>query len=194
MTIEAVHASSAPYHHRRTLANVFLDASPCAYHSLRLSFAEAVLDCPRPSCGERDRILRYLFEDYALDTDRRELRRGPTLVAVAPQVFDLLVHLIRHRDRVVSKEDLLASVWHGRIVSEVRNVQPDQRGPEFDRRYRGPATADQDTTAQRHPLRRQRPRGRDLRCQTTGNEDVSLPNRRYLGTRILICRYLTVPQ
>ena len=39
-------------------------------------------------------------------------------MAVAPQVFDLLVHLIGHRDRVVSKDDLLASVWHGRIVSE----------------------------------------------------------------------------
>jgi TolB-like protein/cytochrome c-type biogenesis protein CcmH/NrfG len=62
--------------------------------------------------------LRYLFEDCALDTDRRELRRGTALVAVEPQVFDLLVHLIRHRDRVVSKDDLLASVWHGRIVSE----------------------------------------------------------------------------
>jgi len=62
--------------------------------------------------------LRYLFEDCALDTDRRELRRGAALVAVEPQVFDLLVHLIRHRDRVVSKDDLLASVWHGRIVSE----------------------------------------------------------------------------
>ena len=70
------------------------------------------------SRGERDRILRYLFEDYRLDTDRRELRRGPALVAVAPQVFDLLAHLIRHRDRVVSKDELLASVWHGRIVSE----------------------------------------------------------------------------
>ena len=62
--------------------------------------------------------MRYLFEDCALDTDRRELRRGTALVAVEPQVFDLLVHLIRHRDRVVSKDDLLASVWHGRIVSE----------------------------------------------------------------------------
>jgi TolB-like protein len=62
--------------------------------------------------------LRYLFEDCALDTDRRELRRGPDFVAVAPQVFDLLVHLIRHRDRVVTKDDLLASVWQGRIVSE----------------------------------------------------------------------------
>ena len=69
-------------------------------------------------CGVQDGILRYLFEDCALDTDRRELRRGPALVAVEPQVFDLLVHLIRHRDRVVSKDDLLASVWHGRIVSE----------------------------------------------------------------------------
>ncbi len=50
--------------------------------------------------------------------DRRELRRGTTPVAIEPQVFDLLVHLIRHRDRVVSKDELLASVWHGRAISE----------------------------------------------------------------------------
>src|SRR5579862_7565290 len=50
--------------------------------------------------------------------DRRELRRGASLVAVEPQVFDLLVHLIQHRDRVVSKDDLLESVWHGRAISE----------------------------------------------------------------------------
>jgi TolB-like protein/Flp pilus assembly protein TadD len=62
--------------------------------------------------------LRYLFEDCVVDTDRRELRRGPAPVPVEPQVFDLLVHLIRHRDRVVSKDDLLAAIWHGRIVSE----------------------------------------------------------------------------
>jgi len=62
--------------------------------------------------------LRYLFADYALDTDRRELRRGADLVAIEPQVFDLLVHLIRHRDRVVSKDDLLEAVWHGRAISE----------------------------------------------------------------------------
>jgi TolB-like protein len=62
--------------------------------------------------------LRYLFEDCVLDTDRRELHRGTALAAVEPQVFDLLVHLIRHRDRVVSKDELLAAVWHGRIVSE----------------------------------------------------------------------------
>ncbi len=62
--------------------------------------------------------MRYLFEDFALDTDRCELIRRAAPVAVEPQVFDLLLHLIRHRDRVVTKDDLLASVWHGRIVSE----------------------------------------------------------------------------
>src|SRR5581483_2210536 len=58
------------------------------------------------------------FAECVLDTDRRELRRETKLVAVEPQVFDLLVHLIRHRERVVSKDDLLASVWHGRAISE----------------------------------------------------------------------------
>jgi TolB-like protein len=62
--------------------------------------------------------LAYLFEDCELDPDRRELRRGTSLVALEPQVFDLLVHLVRHRDRVVSKDELLATVWQGRIVSE----------------------------------------------------------------------------
>jgi TolB-like protein/Flp pilus assembly protein TadD len=62
--------------------------------------------------------LRYLFNDFALDTERRELRRGTDLVFVEPQVLDLLIHLVRNRDRVVSKDDLIASIWHGRIVSE----------------------------------------------------------------------------
>ncbi len=50
--------------------------------------------------------------------DRRELRRGTEAVAVAPQVFDLLDYLIRHRERVVSKDDLIAAIWDGRIVSD----------------------------------------------------------------------------
>jgi TolB-like protein len=62
--------------------------------------------------------LRYLFDDCVLDTDRRELRRGSEIVEVAPQVFDLLVHLIRQRGRVVGKDELFATVWQGRIVSE----------------------------------------------------------------------------
>jgi TolB-like protein len=61
--------------------------------------------------------LRYIFDDFVLDTDRRELRRGADVVATTPQVFDLLDYLIRHRDRVVSKDDLINAVWNGRIVS-----------------------------------------------------------------------------
>jgi TolB-like protein len=62
--------------------------------------------------------LRYLFEEYAFDTDRRELYRGADVVSVAPQVFDLLDYLIRNRERVVSKDDLINAIWNGRIVSD----------------------------------------------------------------------------
>ena len=64
------------------------------------------------------RILRYLFEDYAFDPDRRELYRGAEVVPIAPQVFDLLDYLIRNRERVVSKDDLINAVWNGRSVSD----------------------------------------------------------------------------
>jgi adenylate cyclase len=62
--------------------------------------------------------LRYLFDDCALDIDCRELRRGGDQVALEPQVFDLLVFLVRNRQRVVGRDELITSVWHGRIVSE----------------------------------------------------------------------------
>jgi adenylate cyclase len=62
--------------------------------------------------------LRYLFEEYSLDTDRRELSRIADLVRLTPQVFDLLVYLLRNRKRVVSKDDLVAAVWGGRVVSD----------------------------------------------------------------------------
>jgi class 3 adenylate cyclase len=60
----------------------------------------------------------YSFEDFSLDTARRELRRHAALILLQPQVFDLLEYVIRNRGRVVSKDDLLAAVWNGRIVSE----------------------------------------------------------------------------
>jgi TolB-like protein len=66
----------------------------------------------------RGDAVEFLFADHRLDTDRRELRRGAAPIAVEPQVFDLLVHLIENRDRVVSKDDLIAAVWGGRIVSD----------------------------------------------------------------------------
>ncbi|QOG22655.1 MULTISPECIES: winged helix-turn-helix domain-containing tetratricopeptide repeat protein [Bradyrhizobium] len=62
--------------------------------------------------------MRYLFEGHALDTDRRELRRGPDALLVAPQVFDLLAYLIGHRERVVSKDELISAIWNGRAVSD----------------------------------------------------------------------------
>ena len=58
-------------------------------------------------------------EDYEIDVERRELRRAQLRVHVEPQVFDLLVYLMQNRDRVVSKDDLIASVWAGRIVSNL---------------------------------------------------------------------------
>jgi TolB-like protein/Tfp pilus assembly protein PilF len=62
--------------------------------------------------------MQFLFADHTLDTDRRELRRGAEAIAVEPQVFDLLIYLVQNRDHVVTKDDLIASVWGGRIVSD----------------------------------------------------------------------------
>jgi len=58
------------------------------------------------------------FGDHRLDIKRRELRRGTELIDLEPKAFDLLAFLVQHRDRVVSKDDLLQEVWGGRIVSE----------------------------------------------------------------------------
>jgi TolB-like protein len=62
--------------------------------------------------------VQFFFENHVLDAERRELRRGAELVAIEPQVFDLLLYLIENRDRVLSKNDLIAGVWGGRIVSD----------------------------------------------------------------------------
>jgi adenylate cyclase len=62
--------------------------------------------------------LRYLFEEYALDTDRRELQRATAVVPLTPQEFDLLEYLINNRDHVVGKDDLICAVWNGRSVSD----------------------------------------------------------------------------
>src|SRR5579862_1934732 len=62
--------------------------------------------------------VEFRFSNHTLDVERRELRRGRDLIAIEPQVFDLLVYLLRNRDHVVSKDDLIAAIWLGRIVSE----------------------------------------------------------------------------
>ena len=62
--------------------------------------------------------MQFVFEDCVLDPGRRELTRGSAVIAIGPQVFDLLLYLLQNRARVVSKDDLLDAVWAGRIVSE----------------------------------------------------------------------------
>jgi adenylate cyclase len=62
--------------------------------------------------------LYFRFADFEIDTAQHELRRAGTIVHIEPQVFDLIVHLIRNRDRIVGKEELFDVVWDGRIVSE----------------------------------------------------------------------------
>ena len=77
-----------------------------------------MLRLPRPTCGY-GRASCAICLTTLPSTRIAELRRGGAPVSVEPQVFDLLVYLIQNRSRVVSKDDLLASVWGGRIVSEL---------------------------------------------------------------------------
>jgi adenylate cyclase len=90
----------------------------------RLTFFLPRLDIARmiatacPSEVSRGEQVRFFFKDFALDTDRRELRQIDTLVPLTPQMFDLLDYLLRNRERVVSKDELIASVWGGRIVTD----------------------------------------------------------------------------
>src|SRR5262245_39765507 len=68
--------------------------------------------------GLRGAAMAYVFADCELDCGRGALRRNGTEVHLEPQVFDVLVHLVRSRDPVVIKDVLLQVVWNGRIVSE----------------------------------------------------------------------------
>jgi DNA-binding response OmpR family regulator len=80
--------------------------------------------------------MMHRFENYELDEQRRELRRSGQPVAVEPKVFEVLLYLLRHCDRVVSKEELLEHCWSGTFVSDAalsrclakvrQAVQPDQ--------------------------------------------------------------------
>ena len=58
------------------------------------------------------------FGAYQIDSDIPELRRDGDLVPVEPKVFDILFYLIQHRDRVVSKDELIDAVWDGRVISD----------------------------------------------------------------------------
>ena len=60
----------------------------------------------------------WLFGDCELDEALFELRRAGRRVPMEPKVFDVLLHLLRHRERVLSKHELLDALWPGEAVSE----------------------------------------------------------------------------
>ena len=62
--------------------------------------------------------MRYRFNDFELDADKFELRQNGILVAVEPQVFALLRLLIERKEQMVSKNDIVETIWDGRIVSD----------------------------------------------------------------------------
>jgi TolB-like protein len=62
--------------------------------------------------------MRIVFAGHEMDLRRHELRRAGQIIRIEPQVFDLLLHLIRNRERVVSKDELFDTIWNGRVVSE----------------------------------------------------------------------------
>ena len=64
----------------------------------------------------------YSFDEYDLDLRRYELRCAGRPVKIEPQVFNLLAYLIRHRDRVIPKEELLEHVWPGQFVGDVDHI------------------------------------------------------------------------
>jgi TolB-like protein len=60
----------------------------------------------------------YRFGDHTLDTERLSLTANGEEIPVEPQVFSLLQYLVEHRDRVISKDEIIEQVWDGRIVSD----------------------------------------------------------------------------
>src|SRR6267142_5715268 len=62
--------------------------------------------------------MKFFFSNQILDTDTRELSRSDMPISLEPQVFDLVVHLMENRDRVVSKDELIDKIWNGRHVAE----------------------------------------------------------------------------
>ena len=71
---------------------------------------------PQQTCPER-RVL-FQFEDFELDPPRFELRRAGIPIPIPRLVFDLILYLIQHRDRPVTKAELFEHVWPGRTVTE----------------------------------------------------------------------------
>lgn len=77
------------------------------------SFAATIAMCSVVEAG-----MRYRFGPFVLAPETRELLAAGLAHPIEPQVFDLLHHLVRERERVVSTDELIEAVWNGRIVSD----------------------------------------------------------------------------
>src|SRR5712671_4155046 len=117
--------------------------------------------------------MQLLFGGYSLDLDRRELRNDSDLVAMEPQVFDVLVHLVQNRDRVVTKDDLFAAVWHGRIVSESTLTSRINAAAEGSGRQRRATGTYPDDRAKGLSLRRRDQRSAGTRLRGDRNDSPS---------------------
>ena len=62
--------------------------------------------------------MKYEVGGYVIDTTLYRISNGGAVVPVEPKVFVLLVYLLQHRDRVLSREELFQNVWDGRAVSD----------------------------------------------------------------------------
>jgi DNA-binding NarL/FixJ family response regulator/DNA-binding winged helix-turn-helix (wHTH) protein len=77
---------------------------------------------PNPESGSADasrpKATRYQFANYLLDTTRRELERDGMPIPLEPKVYQVLVYLLQHADRLVTREELLEHVWPDIFVQD----------------------------------------------------------------------------
>lgn len=62
--------------------------------------------------------MTWTYGDFKLDPERFELTRSGEAVGLEPQVLSLVIHLVRHRDRMVTKDEIVAAIWQGRAASD----------------------------------------------------------------------------
>ena len=62
--------------------------------------------------------MNFHFGPYKIDGERRELTRGGEEIPLQPQAFSLLLYLVENNGRVVSKDEIFAEVWQGKIVGD----------------------------------------------------------------------------
>jgi DNA-binding winged helix-turn-helix (wHTH) protein len=63
------------------------------------------------------------FANFEIDLEERQLRRDGSTIPLTPKVYQILVYLIKNRDRLCPKEELLASIWPDRVVEEANLTQ-----------------------------------------------------------------------